>query len=66
MPTTRRKRLASAVEAAEHIGVNHRTIRRWITTGVITGYRVGPKLIKVDLDELDRLVRPVAAPGDVG
>lgn len=43
---------------AEHAGVSTVTIRRWIKAGRITGYRVGPKLLKVDLDELDASVKP--------
>lgn len=46
-------------EAAEHLGVNPRTIRRYIASGRLTGYRVGPRLIKIDLDELESLLTPI-------
>lgn len=59
----RPKRLKSIAAAAEYTDLSDRTIRRYIAAGLITGYRVGPRLIKVDLDELDRLARPVAAAG---
>jgi excisionase family DNA binding protein len=36
------------------------TIRRWIAKGKITGYRIGPKLMRVDMDEInDHFVRPI-------
>lgn len=53
------RRLASIAVAAEHCDVSTKTIRRYIAAGRITGYRVGPKLLKVDLNELDDLLRPV-------
>ncbi len=56
------RRLGSLATAAELAGgVHPRTIRRWIAAGRITGYRAGPKLLMVDLDELDRVIRPVPA-----
>lgn len=53
------RRPASIAEAAEHIGTSERTVRRYIADGRLTGYRVGPRLIRVDLDELDNLLRPI-------
>lgn len=53
-------RLAPLTEAAEYRRLSVKTLRRYITAGRITGYRNGVKLILVDLDELDRLVRPIA------
>ncbi len=47
-------------DGAEHAQVSTKTIRNWIKAGRITGYRKGPKLIEVDLDEIDRIIRPVA------
>lgn len=47
------RRLSSINGAAEAADVCDKTIRRWIAEGRITGYRVGPRLIKVDLDELE-------------
>ena len=54
------ERRASVSGGAEYAQVCDRTIRNWIKSGRITGYRVGPKLIQVDLDEIDRLIRPVS------
>lgn len=57
------QRLAGTTEAARYSNRCTRTIYRYIASGLITGYRDGPKLIKVDLDELDELIKPIAAGG---
>lgn len=62
MPKPVRK-LVSLSVAAEHADVSPRTIRRYLATGSLSGYRVGPRLIKVDLDELDRMMTRMG--GDV-
>lgn len=62
--TSTRHRFASLIAAAEYADVCERTIRRRIAAGELTGYRVGPRLIRVDLNELDSLMRPIPAAGD--
>jgi excisionase family DNA binding protein len=57
------RRLAGTTEAAGYAGLCTRTIYRYIADGRLTGYRIGPKLIKVDLDELDRIITPIPAAG---
>jgi len=50
-------RLASLQQAAEYARVNPRTIRRRIEDGTFTGYRLGTRLIRVDLSEVDAYLR---------
>ncbi|MBX7434576.1 helix-turn-helix domain-containing protein [Mycobacterium sp. Y57] len=52
-------RLAGIPVAAKNADVHPRTLRRWISEGRLTGYRVGPRLIKVDLNELEAFIQPV-------
>lgn len=63
VPANRRERrhpeLIGLQQAADYCDVNYRTIRRWIAAGRINAYRVGPRLIKVDVAELDKVLRPV-------
>ncbi|HEY2238869.1 MAG TPA: excisionase family DNA-binding protein [Streptosporangiaceae bacterium] len=59
-------RPASPQEAAEYAGVHHCTIRRWIRQGKLTGYRVGDWLLRVDLDDVDKLITPVAPAQPMG
>lgn len=56
-------RYVSLQDAAAQCGVNERTVRRWITAGKLTGYRAGARLVRVDRDELARLMRPISAAG---
>lgn len=64
MPANKsQRRLASIPVAAEQFGVHHSTIRRYISAGRITGYRFGPRMLRVDLDELDAMLRPLATAG---
>jgi excisionase family DNA binding protein len=51
----------SLADAAEHVGVTTRTLRRWIAAGALPAYRVGPRLVRVNLDDLEELMRPIAA-----
>lgn len=50
------RRLISLAAAAERLDVCPRTIRRYIAAGRLTAYRIGPRLIKIDLNELDQMV----------
>jgi excisionase family DNA binding protein len=58
------RHLASIAKGAERADVSPRTVRRWIAQGLLTGYRVGPRLVKVDLDEVDAIARPIPTAGD--
>ena len=55
------RRLTRQPEAAAYAGVCTRTIRRMISRGELTGYRLGQRLILVDLNELDAALRPIPA-----
>jgi len=59
-----RPRYASIQAAAEMYDVDPKTVRRWIASGLIHGYRMGDRLIKVDLAEIDaQVVQEVPAAG---
>ncbi|MGC3994062.1 MAG: hypothetical protein QM779_08160 [Propionicimonas sp.] len=50
------RRYASIDAAAIYYGVGHRLIRKLVANGTLTGFQLpGSKLIRIDLDELDRL-----------
>lgn len=57
------KRLASIPAAADYAAVSTKTIRRRIATGDLTGYRFGPRVLRVDLNELDAALRPIPTAG---
>jgi excisionase family DNA binding protein len=60
---SKRRQYESISEAAARVGVNIKTIRRWIASGQLAGYRAGPRLLRVDPDELDGMLTlvPTAA-----
>jgi hypothetical protein len=53
------QRLVSLATGAAYADVSVRTLRRYIAQGRVTGYRVGPRLVKVDLNELRKLACPI-------
>lgn len=52
------RRLVSIQAAAAYLGVCDETVRNRITDGLITGHRLGPRLIRVDLNEIDDNLLP--------
>ncbi|WP_324252180.1 helix-turn-helix domain-containing protein [Mycobacteroides abscessus] len=48
--------MISLADAAERLDVCPRTLRRYIAAGRLTAYRIGPRLIKIDPNELDQMV----------
>lgn len=56
-------RPASVQDAAGRFGVHPITIRRMVARGDIAGYRFGPRIVRVDLDELERAFRPIPTVG---
>ena len=53
------RQLISLAAGAAYADVHPRTIRRYIAAGRLTGYRVGPRLIRVDLAQLDAMLHPI-------
>ncbi|BCP00705.1 excisionase family DNA-binding protein [Mycobacterium intracellulare] len=58
MPDIPRRRYAKQAEAAEYLQVTERTIRQMIADGRLTGYRCGTRLVRVDLNEVDAVMKP--------
>ncbi len=48
-------------EACRYAGVGANTMRDWIRQGILPAYRIGPKLLQVDLNDIDRLRQRVPA-----
>src|SRR5207247_2524719 len=49
----------TVAEAATRLQVSHPTIWRWIKSGKLAAYRVGPKAIRIKEADLAALVQPV-------
>lgn len=51
----------SIQQSAEYLGVDPKTIRRYIAQGRLKAKRVGPRLIRVDRESLLALGTPVGS-----
>ncbi|GAB3225525.1 helix-turn-helix domain-containing protein [Mycolicibacterium hippocampi] len=55
-------RLGTPAEAACEAHVHPNSVYRWIKSGHLRAWRVGPRLLRVDLDEVLKLVNGGDAP----
>jgi excisionase family DNA binding protein len=46
-------------QAAEHYGVNVKTIERRIADGTLPAYRVGPHVVRLRAADLEQLAQPI-------
>lgn len=46
-------------KAAKTLGCSTKTVRRYISTGRLAGYRMGPRLLRVDMNEVEALLSPI-------
>jgi hypothetical protein len=49
--------------AALRLNVSSRSVRNYVANGLLTEYRIGPRLLFVDRREVNAMLRPVAAEG---
>ena len=54
--STRRRQFESLADAAERTGLSIRTLRRRIAAGRLPAYRSGPRVLRVDPADVDRLM----------
>jgi excisionase family DNA binding protein len=57
--TADRPAATSIAGAAELLGVSEQTIRRRIADGTLPAERIGPRLIRIRIADLDALGRPI-------
>lgn len=51
--------LITVTAAATRLGVTELTVRRWIATGRLGAVRIGPKLLRVDVAEVEALATAI-------
>ena len=56
MTKQRRRQFESLSQAAARTGLSTRTLRRRISAGQLAAYRNGPRLIRLDPDDVDKLM----------
>ena len=57
------ERTITLEDAANACGVSNLTIRRWITEGRLRAYRLGPRLIRVETEDINAMFEPLG-PGE--
>jgi excisionase family DNA binding protein len=58
-----RREYESLAMAAERTGVSIRTLRRIIASGQLAAHRLGPRVIRVQPDDVDQLLRRIPTAG---
>lgn len=61
MACTTADRLITYQAAAERLGVSKPTLRSWVNAGTIPVVRMGPRTIRFDSADVDRLLTPRTA-----
>jgi len=46
-------------ETAQSLGVSEKTVERWIAEGRLDAYRIGPRLVRVRRESLEKLKQPI-------
>ena len=64
MATTTAPEKKTVAEAAEYWRVSTKTVRRWISQGLIRAERVGPRLIRIDVNALENIGNSLQFSGD--
>jgi excisionase family DNA binding protein len=47
-------RKITVADVCEKYGLGERTVRRYVASGRLTAWRVGPRLIRLDADQVER------------
>ncbi|MFN8097752.1 MAG: excisionase family DNA-binding protein [Dermatophilaceae bacterium] len=58
-----RHQFETLARAAERTGLSTRTLRRRIAAGDLVAYRSGPRVIRLDPDDVDRLMVRIPTAG---
>lgn len=46
-------------EGSDILRLDEKTIRRYVAQGLLRGYRVGPRALRLSADEVHALARPI-------
>lgn len=55
--------LATIADVAMRLDCSQRTVRRLISSGDLVGFRLGKRMVRVDLDQVDDLLRQIPTVG---
>jgi excisionase family DNA binding protein len=49
----------SLPQGANYLGCSEKTVRRYIASGKLRAWRIGPRMIRIDRESLLELARPI-------
>ena len=58
--------LMTLQDVADELGVDPRTVRRWIADGLIPAYRLGPQRLRFRRSEVEAFIDASVVPTDSG
>ncbi|MGC4933856.1 helix-turn-helix domain-containing protein [Gordonia sp. DT30] len=58
-PKNTNTKMVTVNEAAEMLGVHRNTIRTWIASGAIRAQRLGPRMIRIRVADIEAVIQPV-------
>lgn len=58
-PSARVRRWATIGETADYMHLSTRSIREMIKDGRLRGYEAGPRVVRLDLNEVDAALKPI-------
>ncbi len=61
--TATRRQFESLASASERTGLSTRTLRRRIAQGLLPAYRGGPRVLRLDPEDVDRLMTRIPTVG---
>ncbi|WP_431817720.1 helix-turn-helix domain-containing protein [Gordonia jacobaea] len=53
------KKRLSIAETAEYLGISTKTVRRYIASGRLKAHRLGPRVIRIDVESIEALLQPI-------
>ena len=58
-PSPNPRRYVSIQDAAAYLGLTDAGVRKFISEGRLTGYRLGKRAIRVEMNEVEELLSPI-------
>lgn len=62
MESSNNRRLYTASEAGEYLGLSEQTIRQWASQGRLPKVKIGGKALRFDIRDLDLLIKSDKSP----
>ena len=57
-PPKRKRDWVTQAYVADHLGVSMRTVREMVADGRLRAYRINPRFVRYDLNEVDAALQP--------